>query len=158
MEQPDERQMLADLEDAPFLIGQSLGRWGRIEVPVPPWPTMIFWVAAAERVNSPRRFYLRLDCAGYRIESPTGTFWDPGTKEMLAHCLWPKGIGRVKAVFRVDWEGGTRLYHPFDRISMQKHSNWSREYPHLVWTRDHSIADYLAVIHGLLNSKEYTGV
>jgi hypothetical protein len=159
MDAPDERQMHADLRAAPFLVGQSKGRWGRVVVEPPPeWPVMLFSVAAAKRENAPDRFYLRLDCAGYPARSPTGGFWDPQTKDTLAAAKWPKGTKRVADVFKHGWRDGKALYHPFDRVTWDAHPDWPQQYKHLTWTRDHTIVDFLLMVHGLLNSSEYTGV
>ena len=80
MDSPDKRIFQADIDSAPFRSGVVSSRWGfpddRISVAPLPWPRVIFWLAAAQRENSPDCFYLRLDLAGYRNVAPTGTFCD----------------------------------------------------------------------------------
>ena len=160
MEGPDERQMIADLNGAPYILGESRGRWGRPEKPVLNWPTMIFWVSAAPREKGPDRFFLGLNCEGYPVRSPTGGFCDPDKGDILAADKWPKGTNRVADVFQFGWRNGAALYHPQDRVTWDAHpqAEWRQKYASLAWTRDHTIADYLQMVHELLNSSEYIGV
>lgn len=164
MERPDQRLFGDDLGSVAFRTGVISGRWdqpGGVVLPVDlTWPFVIFWIAAAHRENAPDRFFVRLDAAGYRSVPPTGTLWDPTTAATLEFALRPKGKpnSRVAKVFRTDWEGGRAFYHPYDRVAAQSHSQWPGEQPHLVWTANHTIVDYLAEIHGLLNSADYIGV
>ncbi len=160
--QPAARQALEeDLAGAEFRVGLVEGRWGLpdadLEPILPPWPAVVLWVAAAARETAPDRFYVRLDCTGYPTAAPTGTFWDPSSGETLSHEKRPKGRDRVARVFRTDWNGGNAFYHPYDRATAD-HAAWPRDYPALIWSRDHTIVDFLTVIHGLLNCSEYTGV
>ncbi len=106
MTEPDKRAMETDLTGTSFLSGVANGWWDHVEDSAPDWPTMIFWVAAAKRDKAPDRFYLKLNCKNYPTDSPTGTFWDPETKEQLAGRKWPKGSGQVSAVFNPTWENG----------------------------------------------------
>ncbi|HEX4826338.1 MAG TPA: hypothetical protein VFV19_18705 [Candidatus Polarisedimenticolaceae bacterium] len=163
MEQPDQRLFQADLLSADFRNGVLNGWWGRPEKEMQPtdltWPRVIFWIEAATRAGAPDRFYLSLDAAGYRSVAPTGTFWDPATNAALDLARRPKGKpdSRFAKVFRTDWNN-TVFYHPYDRVAAQSHPNWTTEQPHLVWTADHTITDYLAEFHALLNSGDYLGV
>ena len=154
---PAQRQMNVDLEDTPFLIGHEKGRWGRVESPVPDWPTMLFWVTPAKRQTGPERFYLKLDCDGYPTRSPTGGLWDLSMQSTLVQDKWPKGTNRVEDVFKFGWRNGLALYHPLDRVSWDAHPEWPGKYQSLAWSRDHTIVDFLLMVHGLLNSSEYTG-
>jgi hypothetical protein len=158
MTEPDKRNLEADLDGASFLSGVANAWWGRLEQPATEWPIVLFWVAAAARTGAPDRFHLRLDCANYPTESPQGTFCDPATGEQLAAAQWPKGTGQVEAVFKSGWENGQALYHPLDRLSMQKHPEWPAKYPGYVWKGDRNVTRYLTMVHRLLNSSEYTGV
>jgi hypothetical protein len=154
---PDQRRFEADLEDGPFLAGMAAGRWGRPDaslVETVAWPKAVLWVAAAPRKDSPDKFHLLLDCEGYPSQSPTGSFWDPAIRQQLASANWPKGKGQVAAVFRP----GGAFYHPYDRVSASGHKDWPAKYPHLLWDGTRTIVDFLGVIHGLLNSTDYTGV
>jgi hypothetical protein len=164
MEKPDQRLFEHDLLSAEFLIGAEKGRWGKPGDDLLPaglvWPNVILWIAAAPRPNAPDRFQILLDAAGYRTVPPTGMFWDPNTKATLELSKRPKGTpnSRVAKVFRIDWNNGTAFYHPYDRVAAQGHKEWPKEQPHLVWTANHTIVDFLDEFHSLLNSGEYIGV
>lgn len=79
---------------------------------------------------------------------------------MLAPAKRPKGKpgSRVAMVFRLDWNNGTAFYHPYDRVAAQGHPDWATTQPHLVWTSDNTIVDFLEEFHSLLNSGDYLGV
>jgi hypothetical protein len=169
MEKPDERLLEEDLLSAEFLIGAAKGQWGlpapEVMAEQPPWPNRILWISAAPRPDSPDRFYILLDFSGYRSVPPTGTFCDPKTRCMLDLSKRPKGRkdSRFAKVFRTDWPGppygvgGSAFYHPYDRVAAQTHAAWPGEQPHLIWTSNHTIVDYLAEFHTLLNSEDYLG-
>jgi hypothetical protein len=153
--EPDERALREDVAALDFLAGEVNGYWAIVAIT---WPNVFAWIAADNRKNAPVRFDVRATCAGYPNRGPTGTFWDAKTKAPLAHPLWPKGRARVAHVFRTDWEGGLSFYHPFDGLALEKHSDWPQKYPSKLWTRDHTMADWLAEFHDLLNCDEYEGV
>ncbi len=162
---PDQRLFDADLLSAEFRCGVVKDRWGEAGADVIPegaaWPRKFFWLAAAPRENAPERFYVALDAAGYRLNSPTGTFWDPANKTLLDFGKFPKGKpnSRFSMVFRTNWgESRRAFYHPYDRVAAQSHGQWPREQPHLVWTNDHTIVDYLEEFQSLLNCGDYLGV
>jgi hypothetical protein len=156
---PAERRLRAHLEEAPFQIGVAESWWDVVATPDLQWPLVVFWIAAAERMNAPERFHVRLDLTNYSIVPPTGTFWDLTTHQPLATPLRPYGQGQVGRVFRIDWKGGQAFYHPFDRqASRDGHSQWPRQYPHLVWTEKNTVADLLSVLWELLQSRAYEGV
>jgi hypothetical protein len=164
MDTPDQRLFEDDLLSAEFRAGVANGYWGLAGVDavpeVPAWPRRVLWIAAAVRPNSPDRFYIQLDLSGYRSVSPTGTFWDPVTKTTLEFSKRPKGKpdSRFARVFRIDWENGSAFYHPYDRLAAKGHTDWPVAEPHHVWTSNHTIVDYLAEFHLLLNCGEYIGV
>jgi len=62
---------------------------------------------------------------------------------------------RFTKVFRTDWEEGRAFYHPYDRRAADSHPDWRTQQPHLVWTSDRTIVDYLEEFHSLLNSDVY---
>jgi hypothetical protein len=165
MDAPDQRLFEADVADAEFLIGARKGWWDLAPASVLPtdlaWPKRIVWIAAAQRARSPDKFYFLLDLKGYRTASPTGTLWDPETKARLALEKWPKGKdgSRFAKVFRTaDWKRGEALYHPYDRVAAQDHREWKREQPHLVWTAERTIVDFLEEFYALLQGSDYIGV
>lgn len=164
MESPDQRMFESDILSAEFRIGVAKGSWGIPDVDELSeglvWPRVILWIAAGPRPNAAERFYVSLDAAGYRSVPPTGAFWDPVTKTALDFNKRPKGKpeSRFAKVFRTDWESGAAFYHPYDRKAAQGHPNWATEQPHLIWTSDHTIVDYLQEFHSLLTSGDYIGV
>lgn len=163
MEKPDQRLFDEDLLSAEFRSGAAKGQWGVPGPEVMPeslsWPNRVLWLAAAPRDRAPDHFYIWLDLAGYRSISPTGTFWDASTKCVLEISKRPKGKpgSRFAMVFRTDWNNSA-FYHPYDRLAAQGHTEWPAQQPHLVWTCNHTIVDYLEEFYSLLNSGDYVGV
>lgn len=163
MNSPDQRVFESDLQSAEFRIGAVKGQWGLPGVDTVSaiaFPRVVLWIAAQPRPNAPDRYYLLLDVAGYRASAPTGTFWDPSSGGALALDKRPKGAqgSRFAQVFRTDWEGGSAFYHPYDRRAATTHAQWPADQPHLVWTSEHTIVDFLAEFHGLFQSGEYLGI
>ena len=157
MESPSQRLFEADLQSAEFRSGVVKGYW---DVAAQDWPRVILWMRAALREGAPDRYHIALDLDGYRAAAPTGTFWDPATEIMLNAAGRPKGKddSRFAKVFRTDWKKGRAFYHPYDRVAAGGHSDWRSQQPHLVWTSDHTIVDYLEEFRSLLKSDEYVGV
>jgi hypothetical protein len=165
MDLPDKRLFEADLASAEFLNGTVNGWWGvpdgaTLPATILTWPRTVLWIAAAARGNAPTQYHVSLDMSGYRSAAPTGTFFDPSTGSMLELAKRPKGRpnSRFARVFRTDWEGGRAFYHPYDRVAANSHPDWRSAQPHLVWNASHTIVDYLAEFHALLNSGDYLGV
>lgn len=147
---PDQRAFEADVGKAIFRLGQAEGRWQLLETS---WPFVFFGVVAKDD----REYVLRLNCAGYPQAAPTGGPWDMKTNQILAFDLWPRGQGgRVSAVFRTDWKNGIALYLPCDRESIVGHDNWRHEMPSKIWRPTDGIAQYLELVHELLQSRDYT--
>ena len=157
MKSPSQRLFEADLQSAEFRSGVLKEHWGVAAVD---WPRVILWIRAAPRAAAPDSFHLALNLEGYRAVAPTGTFWDPTTGSMLEASRRPKGKegSRFAKVFRTDWKKGSAFYHPYDRVAAGSHGKWRTQHPHLVWTSDHNILDYLEAIRSLLNSDDYVGV
>ncbi|HEY0702956.1 MAG TPA: hypothetical protein VGD60_09340 [Candidatus Acidoferrales bacterium] len=164
MDTPDQRLFDADVASAEFRAGALKGYWGLAGAGIlpeqPAWPMRVLWIAAASRPNAPDRYYVRLDLSNYRTVAPTGTFWDPSTKDTLDLAKRPKGRSnsRFAMVFRTDWEGGRAFYHPYDRVAAQGHTNWPGEQPSLIWDSNHTIVDCLEEFHSLLNCGDYLGL
>ena len=147
---PDQRAFEADVAKAAFRLGQAEGRWRLISVT---WPFTFIGVIAKDNLE----YVLRLNCAGYPQEAPTGSPWDMRANEILAFDLWPQGQGgRVSAVFRTDWKGGSALYLPCDRESLRGHDNWRHDMPSKVWRPADGIVQYLELVHELLQSRDYS--
>ncbi len=164
MDAPDKRLFIADCESAAFRAGIARGQWGFAESDFAPdgdtWPKAFFWLKAANRGNSPERFYFIVDGEGYRTQPPTATFWDPETKTVLAPTLRPKfrPDSRAAKVFRTDWEDGRAFYHPYDRVAVNSHQQWRVDIPGVVWSSEHTIVDFLAAFQPLLQCGDYLGV
>jgi hypothetical protein len=165
MQQPDQRLLESDLCSAEFRAGLVKSQWGLPPQDLMPagsiWPKVVFWIAAAIRANGPQRFYLSLDATGYRSASPTGTFWDSATNGLLDFAKFPKGKPQTRCakVFRIDWAHSNKaLYHPYDRFAAASHPQWKTKLPHLIWTNEHTIVDYLEEFHALLQGRDYLGI
>ena len=152
---PDEGMFRNDMTLDAFLVGAASDHWEIFNLD---WPYVFTWIEAASRPNSPSRFALRLTCSGYPSRGPTGTLWNQATNGPLEHAAWPKGRQRFAHVFRTDWEGGLSLYHPYDGLALEKHPEWTSKYTARLWTPRHTITDWLAEFHELLNCDEYEGV
>ncbi|MGD9920057.1 MAG: hypothetical protein AB7V13_01255 [Pseudorhodoplanes sp.] len=146
---PDERAFRADAAKAAFRLGQAEGRWRLIDIA---WPVVLIAVSASDGTE----FVLRFDCQGYPAAAPTARPWDAAQNTPLAFDRWPgsKG-GRVRAVFRTDWKGGTALYLPCDRVSREGHDNWQHETPTMIWRPDRGITHYLEIVYELLHCADY---
>lgn len=147
---PDERVFEADVRKASFLLAQAEGRWCLLKVA---WPFAFITICAKDG----RQFTFRFNCEGYPQTPPTGGPWDLERDEILPAGKWPKGNGgRVTAVFKPDWKGGTALYLPCDRMSIVGHDHWRHEMPSKIWRPECGISQYLELIHELLHCKDYS--
>jgi hypothetical protein len=146
---PDLRAFEADAAKPAFRLGASRGRWELVRVE---WP----WVYIKVRASDDRRFLLRFECTDYPQSPPTAGPWDEVTNAVLAVEQWPQGRGgRVSSVFRSNWKGGTALYLPCDRVSIQGHDNWRTEMPSKIWRPADGIVQYLELVHELLHCRDY---
>src|SRR6185503_12276345 len=102
-----------------FLAGVARGRW---KVVGSQFPFLFVDVTARDG----RAVTLRFTCIDYPAQPPTAAPWDMATGQPLAQPRWPKG-GRVSQVFNPGWKGGTALYIPMDRQSIEGHPNWVTE-------------------------------
>jgi hypothetical protein len=152
---PDHAALLEHLEGAAFLLGARDQRWRLIRVQ---WPYALIAVSAALRENSPAQYIFRFDCTGYPRVATTGSLWDMETDELPPVSRWPNGRVRVPAAFRPDWKGGTCLYLPCDRISIEGHDAWYTKHASQCWSEKLGILRYLEVLSELLNSSDYTGI
>jgi hypothetical protein len=150
MSLPDERAFRADTAKPAFRLGEAEGRWRLVGIA---WPIVRIAVAALDG----REYVLRLNCAGYPQQPPTGGPWDSGRDVILPFNHWPRSKGgRVGSVFRTDWKDGTALYLPCDRESITGHDNWRCELPSKVWRPAVGINQYLELVHELLNCPDYS--
>ena len=143
MDAPDRRAFKADVAKAAFRLGEAEGYWRLIRIE---WPIVLVAVAAKSRGE----YVLRLDCTDYPQEPPTGGPWDLERNAILEFNQWPQGE-RVETVFRQNWENGSALYMPCDRVSIKTHPNWHTEMPSKIWRPSDGIVQHLEFIHELLN-------
>jgi hypothetical protein len=147
---PDERAFRADVGKPAFQLAQSESRWRLVGIA---WPFAQIAVTASDG----RECVLRLNCAGYPQQPPTGGPWDPDRDVILPFNRWPRSKGgRVSTVFRPDWKGGTALYLPCDRESITGHDNWRRELPSKIWRPVAGVNQYLELVYELLNCPDYS--
>ncbi|UJR83676.1 DUF7665 family protein [Sandaracinus amylolyticus] len=146
---PDERAFRADVARPAFKLAEVEGRWHLSTIT---WPRALI----AVRARDDRMFTLRFELSGFPAAPPTAGLWDVDRNGPLAHHLFPKSHGgRVGAVFRTDWKGGSALYLPCDRESIQGHDHWRTQMPSKIWRPADGIAQYLELVHELLNSRDY---
>ena len=149
---PDSRAFEADVTKAAFRLGEVDKRWRHIETA---WPFVLIAITARDR----QEYVLRFNCLGYPQIAPTGGPWDQTRNAILEFDCWPRGKGgRVSAVFRTDWKDGAALYLPCDRESLTGHDNWRHEMPSKIWRPEDGIVQYLELVHGLLNCRDYASL
>jgi hypothetical protein len=146
---PDQRAFEADVQKPLFRLGEAEGKWQLLRLA---WPCALMELTARDDTA----YGMKFDCSGYPALAPTGRLWDLDRDAPLPFDRWPtsKG-GRVKAVFRPDWKGGTALYLPCDRVSREGHDNWRHETPTMLWRPERGIVHYLEIVHELLNCSDY---
>ena len=145
---PDERALRASLESGRFLAGEAGKRWRLVAVD---WPCVQIGITARDG----REFVLRFDCSGYPQNPPTARLWSSINNTPLELSLWPKGGGRIAAVFNPSWKSGIALYLPCDRTAIEGHDNWRNEYPSKIWNPAKGITQYMEIVHELLQSRDY---
>lgn len=134
------------LKSGRFLAGVASGRW---RVVGSQFPHLFIEITARDG----RKVTLRFTCADYPAQPPTAAPWDMGSNGLLAAAKWPKG-GRVTQVFNPGWKGGTALYIPCDRQSIEGHPNWHNEYPWLIWQPAKGLIQYIEAVFEILQSNE----
>src|SRR4051812_22042074 len=150
----DEQLFRQHIQGPKFQDGVDRKRWRLVgEIT---WPYAVIAVSAAARANAPKEYCLRFELSGYPA-MPTAMPWDCQKQALLAASKRPKGH-RVEHLFRTDWNGGTALYGPYDRVAWNGHENWRETHPRELWERSPEITHILRNIHQLLNAEDYTGV
>ena len=151
---PDRLLLESDLAAPAFRCGEFEGRWRHVETR---WPHVIIAIAAVVRANAPSEYGFLFECTGYRQRAVTGRPWDIEANAPLAPSKWPNGKSIVPTVFNPGWQGGSALYIPCDRVSMEGHDPWRTQYPNRLWQPSRGIICYLEQIYDLLNQADYTG-
>jgi hypothetical protein len=147
---PDERVLRLHLESGRFRSGVAVGRWRLVSID---WPYVTIAVTARDGIEYGFRFH----CADYPRTAVTAQPWDIERNTPLPGEKWPTGRSRVPLAFNPNWKGGTCLYLPCDRQSIEGHDKWRHEHPALLWDPDKGLCKYLLIIHELLNSSDYGG-
>lgn len=146
---PDERAFRADVAKAAFHLGESEGRWHLLKID---WPYAHIGVSAIDNSG----YVLRFNCTGYPQTAPTATLWDQVRDALLAPNKWPQSKGgRVSHVFNFNWQQGTALYLPCDRVALHGHEGWLTEHSAKIWRPADGITQYLEIVHALLNCADY---
>lgn len=145
---PDEKALRADLESGRFLAGEARKRWRLVAIE---WPFVQIGIIAKDGFE----FVLRFDCSAYPQIPPTARLWDAARNVALAFSDWPRGGGRIAAVFNPNWKSGVALYLPCDRTAIEGHDNWRHEHPSKIWNPARGITQYLEIVHELLQSRDY---
>jgi len=153
---PDEHALLEHLGGGRFLSGAAAGRWRLISVE---WPVAMIAVAAAHRASGPDEFVLRFELSGYPHTALTGGLWDLNANASLPADRRPKGE-RAAQLFRADaWLGGaTAMYAPWDRMGLQAHPDWAKQYTYEAWTPARDLSFILANVHEVFNADDYLGI
>jgi hypothetical protein len=152
---PSQKALEEHLARADFRLGAAEGRWTHLSTI---WPHAVFEVTAAERPKAPTRVGFRFELTGYAAVAATARPWQPDKNGPLPFNLWPTGKLIVPSVFRPNWKGGSCLYWPVDRVSMDGHPHWQHQHPSRLWQPKRGIICYLEQLHDLLNSSDYSGV
>ena len=146
---PDARAFSADIEGALFRLGEADGKWrlGKLA-----WP--FAWIDVTAAIGF---FTLRFELSQFPTLPPTAQLWDAKADAPLAQQSWPRSQGgRIRDVFRADWQQGTALYLACDRVTIQTHPGWVTQMPARLWRTDGSIVQYLEEVHVLLNSTDFS--
>lgn len=152
---PDERVFREHLEAGPFQSGVDRGRWRLDSIN---WSHTVIAVSAAPRPNAPDEFFFRFELSNYPAAPSTAQPWNAETSAPLEANKWAAGGGRVLLAFNPEWKGGSCLYLPCDRQSIEGHEIWIQQHPEMIWSPDGDITQYLRIIYDLINSKDYTGI
>lgn len=150
----DEQIFREHIEGGPFQSGVDLGKWQLSDIA---WPYVYIKVAAASNETWPPFYCFQFECANYPVAGVTARPWDLEKKEPLDTKKWPGGKNRVPSVFNPGWNNAQCLYLPCDKVAINGHPDWPSKYSQWIWKTDSDITLYLDVVHGLLNSSDYTG-
>lgn len=143
---PNEEELERHLSSGRFQAGVAKKRWKLLSKT---WPNLFIGITARDGSV----VALNFDCTDYPHRPPTARPWDFATNSALPPPRWPKG-GRVSQVFNPGWKGGTALYIPCDRQSIEGHPNWLTEYPWLIWDPARGLTQYIEAVYETLQSNE----
>ena len=142
-----ERAFREHAERPDFQLAVLGGRWRVLRIQ---WPIADIAVTARDGMEWAFRFQLD----GYPAQLPNARPCDAATGQPLPPAGWPKGVGRVAAVFNPGWNPNA-LYLPCDRLALPGHDYWNNSHPELLWRPAVGIIHYLEIIHELLSSSSH---
>jgi hypothetical protein len=159
---PDQQRFLDHLTLPEYLAGVIHGFWGRVDEQEngPAWPFSLFWISVPLRgYRQVPKYFISTELSNYNLDAPAGCFWDHSKKCRLANELWPKVSGPFSQGFRTDYNASAHeLYAPWDRGGLKAHPEWATANTAVSWKSGKStIADYLSIMHEILNSDDYHG-
>ena len=143
----EERAFRQHVERPDFQLGIAKAQWRLLRMS---WPTADTAVTARDGTEWGFKFLLD----GYPARLPNARPCDVETGNPLPGRGWPKGAGRVSAVFNPNWNANA-LYLPCDRLALPGHEYWIDQHPELLWQPARGIIHYVEVIHDLLASFAY---
>jgi hypothetical protein len=152
---PDQKAFEAHVAKADFRLGVIEGRWKHLATV---WPRAVIEVTASARPPAPERFAFLFELTGYPTTAATACPWDAEKNARLAFSSWPSGKLVVPSIFRPTWKGGTCLYWPVDRLSIEGHDHWRHQHPSRLWRPGRGIICYLEQLYDLLHSSDYSGI
>jgi hypothetical protein len=151
---PDERAFRAHTSTGRFSAGVDAGEW-RLVGDIT-WPHAIIAISAAPREDAPDEYFFRFELSGYPNIAATASVWNPATGCLAPETERPK-VNYTPSPFRSDWNGGTALYIPCDRVGVQGH-DWATAHPGELWEPTRGISKYLIYVHARLHEDSYTGL
>lgn len=147
---PAEQVLRLHLESGRFRSGAVAGWWRLVALS---WPHVVIAVNARDEIE----YGFRFECSDYPRTPVTAQPWDIDRNAPLEHGKWPTGRSRIPLAFNPGWKGGTCLYLPCDRLSIDGHQHWVNQHPALLWDPAKGICKYLGIVHELLSSGDYGG-
>jgi hypothetical protein len=157
----DQLRFEEHLKSPEYVFGEIQGYWGQVSELEngPSWPFSLFWIEVFPKgERQVTRYYVWVELSNYNLLAPAGFFYDPETKRRLANHLWPKVTGPFERGFRIDWNPQTEMYAPWDRGGYNAHQEWVQQNAAVSFKSGvSSIADYLRILHEILNSDHYHG-
>jgi hypothetical protein len=151
----DQQALEQHINRPEYRLAKYERRWEILSVK---WPNVLVRIYAEYRNGAPGYFDFKFDCAGYPNMAPTAIPWDCSIDQPLAFARWPKGRTQIPSIFNPGWNNGRALYLPCDRLAIAGHPDWPTRYAHWLWKVGGGLSQYVRIIHGLLNSPDYTGL
>ena len=146
----DEAALRRDLGSAAFRLGEKAGRWKFVRLN---FPYLYVLVELPKFGGCWPWILIKIECAGYPGNGPTGDFWHAVNDLRLPDAERPRGANGTVLDWFKDWGKGA-IYHPIDRLAWD---HWPNQHHELRWQPGYTIVDYLEVIHGLVHDPSNMG-